>query len=746
MEFDYGKEPGKVLLNRKLNTEGTPLVSIITPYYNAGKYFEQTYRCVLNQTFPWFEWIIVNDGSTKQEDVVLLEQLAAKDARIRVLHKENGGQSSARNLAIKHSCTEIIIPLDADDLIQPNFFEYLYWGLYFHPEAAWCYTDSVGFGIQQYLWKKEFSSAYMKINNILVCTAAIRKKVILSVGGYPEKQHAFDEDWALWLLLLQKGYHPVHLASTGFWYRRTDDGMSATVRSSKGLEKKSADTIKKLADSITEEVTAIEYPRASRINQFIKPKLSDFDRKVFQEHKKIHVMMLIPWMEMGGADLFNLDIVRRISKEDFEISILSTVAGESTWRQRFEEYVTDLFELPTFLDIENYAEFISYFIRSREIDVIFLSNSYYGYYLIPWLRKHFPEVAIIDYVHMEEWYWRNGGYARTSGAMGGILEKTYVCNERTRQVLINDFGRDKDSVETLYIGVDHEKYNAEHVESGRVRDRFGIENDRKIVLFPCRMHPQKRPFFMLEVVEQVKRQMPDVAFIAVGDGPQMGELQETAQKKQLEGTVYFAGRAENMLPYYKDANLTLICSLKEGLALTAYESLSMGVPVISSDVGGQKELIDQAVGRIIPLEQDEEKDLDNRDFSEHEITAYTDAIIVLLQDREQYMQMKRACRERIEKQFSSDMMIHKLEHIFTQLVKDTSGQKMRQNKSNLICQLGDWADDYVTTYQEIVNHAAVFNSEYGLNTKEELKRIANSKLGQRLIKLAFKLKLNKIFR
>lgn len=745
MEFDYGKEPGKVLLNRKLNTEGTPLVSIITPYYNAGKYFEQTYRCVLNQTFPWFEWIIVNDGSTKQEDVVLLEQLAAKDARIRVLHKENGGQSSARNLAIKHSCTEIIIPLDADDLIQPNFFEYLYWGLYFHPEAAWCYTDSVGFGIQQYLWKKEFSSAYMKINNILVCTAAIRKKVILSVGGYPEKQHAFDEDWALWLLLLQKGYPPVHLASTGFWYRRTDDGMSATVRSSKGLEKKSADTIKKLADSITEEVTAIEYPRASRINQFIKPKLSEFDRKVFQEHKKIHVMMLIPWMEMGGADLFNLDIVKRISKKDFEISILSTMKGESTWRQRFEEYVTDLFELPTFLDIENYAEFISYFIRSREIDVIFLSNSYYGYYLVPWLRKYFPEVAIIDYVHMEEWYWRNGGYARTSGAMGGILEKTYVCNERTRQVLINDFGRDKDSVETLYIGVDHEKYNAEHVESGVIRNRFGIENNRKIVLFPCRMHPQKRPFFMLEVAGQVKRQMPGIAIIAVGDGPQLEELQETAQKKQLEGTVYFAGRAENMLPYYKDANLTMICSLKEGLALTAYESLSMGVPVISSDVGGQKELIDQAVGRIIPLGQDEEKDLDNRDFSEHEITAYTDAIIELLQNKEQYMQMKRFCRERIEKQFSSDMMIHKLEHIFTQSVCDTSAQKKRQKKSELICQLANWADDYVTTYQEIVNHAAVFNSEYDLNTKEELKRIANSKWGQRLIKLAFKLNLNHIF-
>ena len=58
MEFDFQQQPGLTLLDRNLVRDGEPLVYIITPFYNGGKYFEQTFNCVMNQTFPWFEWII----------------------------------------------------------------------------------------------------------------------------------------------------------------------------------------------------------------------------------------------------------------------------------------------------------------------------------------------------------------------------------------------------------------------------------------------------------------------------------------------------------------------------------------------------------------------------------------------------------------------------------------------------------------------------------------------------------------
>ena len=148
MEFDFQQQPGLTLLDRNLVRDGEPLVSIITPFYNGGKYFEQTFNCVMNQTFPWFEWIIVDDGSTKQDDLAVLDQFALKDPRIRVYHKKNGGISSARTYGIRYSKTEFVLPLDCDDLIEPTFVEVCYWMLQKNPNAAWSYTDSVGFGGQ----------------------------------------------------------------------------------------------------------------------------------------------------------------------------------------------------------------------------------------------------------------------------------------------------------------------------------------------------------------------------------------------------------------------------------------------------------------------------------------------------------------------------------------------------------------------------------------------------------------------
>lgn len=263
MEFDFLKEPGKQLEKETITDVHAVIakVSVITPFYNAGAHFEQTYNCLMNQSMGAFEWIIVNDGSTKVEDVEALERLASTDVRIKVFHQENGGQSKAKNYGIAQAKTDIIVFIDADDLVEPYYLQILYDALKAHPNASWSYTDLVGFAGQEYVWCKTFSSGRMTFNNILVNAAAFRKDAIERVGGFPEVAKHYDEDWALYLRLLGEGLHPVHIPVIGFWYRKSESGMQQTVRKDAKLREESDRYIKELAQNVDIHIKAELYLR-----------------------------------------------------------------------------------------------------------------------------------------------------------------------------------------------------------------------------------------------------------------------------------------------------------------------------------------------------------------------------------------------------------------------------------------------------------------------------------------------------
>lgn len=98
------------------------MISVIIPAYNIAPYLEHCVDSVLNQTYTDFEILIVNDGST-DETADLCDKLALRDSRIRVFHKQNGGVSSARNLAIENAKGDMISIIDGDDWVEPTLFE-----------------------------------------------------------------------------------------------------------------------------------------------------------------------------------------------------------------------------------------------------------------------------------------------------------------------------------------------------------------------------------------------------------------------------------------------------------------------------------------------------------------------------------------------------------------------------------------------------------------------------------------------
>lgn len=101
-----------------------PKLSIIIPVYNIEAYLPRCLDSILCQTFSDFEVIIVDDGS-KDSSGIIADTYAQKDSRIRVIHKENGGVSSARFEGIKAAKGEFIGFVDGDDIIEPDMYSVL---------------------------------------------------------------------------------------------------------------------------------------------------------------------------------------------------------------------------------------------------------------------------------------------------------------------------------------------------------------------------------------------------------------------------------------------------------------------------------------------------------------------------------------------------------------------------------------------------------------------------------------------
>ena len=747
-EFNFSMEPGSKKYNNRDYVEKTPLISVVVPFFNSGKYIEQTIISILNQTFPYYEILIIDDGSKDKESLEKLEEIQKLDKRIKVFHKENEGLAATRDFGASKSSSscKYLMFLDDDDLIEPTFLECGYWTLETNKESSWAYSDSVGFGTQEYVWNKYFDSDKMKKVNELVSEALVRKNDFELVNGYELREKAVNEDWNLWLKLLSKGKYPVHMSFYGEWYRRKETGE---LQKSRDNKERALEIINETAKKVTKKVEAIQYPRYKYNYDFIPEEVEGIVIPKKQNNNKINLLFIMPWMITGGADLFNLNLVKGLDKNKFTVTIITTEPNKNVLRQEFERYAK-VYDLTSFLDQKYWLAFINYIIEKENINLILNSNSKFGYSILPYIKSTYINIPILDYVHMEEWYNRNGGYSRYSAMYESVIDKTLVCNENSRKVLINHFGKSEDEVQTVYIGVDENKFNTEKYNKEELKKKYlGEASNKKVLSYICRISEQKRPMLFLQIIAKLKEKRQDFKVLVVGDGNLLEKMKEKTKELNIYDDIIFTGSLKDTTEIYAISDLTINCSLKEGLALTSYESLSMGVPVVSSDVGGQKELITGEVGEIIPLMQDE-KDIYLENYNPKEINNFVSAIDKVLNNLDEY---KKNCRKRIVNNFTINKMIEKMTTIFEEAkerpneikVENAKGLSKNKELTKEIITINLKNDEIEYKWECTEYERKVYGRAYsieGMNYKKELlkEKLWNIPLWRGAIKIYHKIK------
>ena len=636
----------------------SPVVSIVTPFYNTGEIFHETAESVFRQSLQRWEWLIVNDGSDDPTALAVLERYRAGDPRVRVIDQpRNQGPGAARNTGYRAARCEYVCQLDDDDLLEPTAMETWLWHLESHPQYAIANGWSVAFGAKQYIWPNGFERGDKCLqSNYPVGRALVRKSAHAAAGGFDESMRGGMEDWDFWMRCAAAGLWGSTVPEFFDWYRRRENHgdrwelWAESANQPEFLEAQRAKYPKVFAEGV---------PRpAARWQTAVDPIRTELPSRQVLEKPRPRALLIAPWMAMGGSDKVNLDLLDQLRRHGWEATVATTLRSDNVWGPLFTKRTPDVFALPNFLHPTDYPIFLRYLIESRRPDVVFLSNSELGYLLLPYLRATCPGPAYVDYCHSEQPMWKHGGYPRYSIAYQDLLDGTGVTSQYLKGWMVAR-GACAEKTKVVTINVDAEAWARRANVRRRVRGEHHIPDERMTIVFAGRLHADKQPRVLGRTLLELTRRGCNFHALIVGDGPDGKELRAFVAEQDLMTRVTLCGARPNeqVRELMWAGDVFFLPSLWEGIALTMFEAMAAGLAIVGADVGGQRELVTPECGFLLPKPADDEAG---------EVRAYADTLAELLADAERTRTLGENARRRITEHFTLDEMGDAMLALFTE--------------------------------------------------------------------------------
>ena len=189
------------------------------PCYNDGKYIVESVDSLFAQTYKNIELIIIDDGSNDTHTISILKKLETKP-NIRLIHTDHVGPAAARNTGILVSTGRYILPLDSDDLIEPEYIAEAVKVIASDEKVGVVYCQADLFGEQTGPWNlPEYSLKSMLQDNIVFVTSLFYKEDWEKAGGFCTELRLGMEDYDFWLSILGMGKEIVQIPKTLFHYR-----------------------------------------------------------------------------------------------------------------------------------------------------------------------------------------------------------------------------------------------------------------------------------------------------------------------------------------------------------------------------------------------------------------------------------------------------------------------------------------------------------------------------------------------
>lgn len=572
---------------------GQPIVSVVIPCFNYGKYVSAAIESVLNQTLKEVEIIVVDGGSTDEITLSILADL--KYPRTKVYLREGRHLvGDNRNFGIKHATGRYICCLDADDTIDLTYLEKAVFLL-----ETYAY-DVVSTSIQ-FMGAKTGNVGILQFpdlalmtegNHVLTC-AVFRRMFWEISGGYFDtgigSTHV-AEDWDFWLRLAALGVRIRNIADESlFNYRVHPSGSLSSSHDVKPLSEQRAEILNRNAALLTP--AAFNISKNQRTRQLKTNPTETAIAKLVSSRCQLNpnkkILIAIPYFLVGGAERLLAGLSKYLLQNGWSVHIISTLpqnsaAGESIgW---FKELTTEVFALPRFLSSQEWDDFLHYLVVSRKIDCLLNAGSSLVYKNLPFLNDKFKNLCVVDLL------FNTVGHVESHLRFKEYLSYALAENQEVFDWLGSVAQWKEGRLRKLTSGVDLKVLVPKNRPKELV-DKYEIAEDELVVGFSGRFSEEKAPETFVEIARMCHG-VPRLRFVMTGSGPLLKSISE--QVKTLPVTIRFelAGLVDDVEKYLALYDVLILPSRFDGRPLVVMEALACGVPVIASEVGGLSDLID----------------------------------------------------------------------------------------------------------------------------------------------------------
>ncbi|MBP1683736.1 MAG: Exopolysaccharide biosynthesis glycosyltransferase EpsF [Ignavibacteriaceae bacterium] len=300
----------------------------------------------------------------------------------------------------------------------------------------------------------------------------------------------------------------------------------------------------------------------------------------------------------GGTQKHVIDIARKIDRSEFQIDIVFSTKRNKNFLQESTGIFNRTYGLPisrsgSFTDISNILR-IRKIIKENKYDIVHCHSTKAGFVgrLATFISRH-PNVVYSPHGFMfcdTRIKARRLLYLKLEKYLGYLTNKLVAVSGSERDLALEHKIVPSKKVITLYNSIDPDDYS-DHLYENKVPDKLKDKNSDIILGTVGRLYYQKDPITLIKSFKIINDAIPNTKLVIVGDGPLIDECLEQINKLNLQDRIELAGFQKNSKAYYKIFDLFILSSRYEGLPYALLEAMTMGIPVVGTNVVGIKDLI-----------------------------------------------------------------------------------------------------------------------------------------------------------